>query len=41
MIYTPMLNDKGGFESDITVHCLDDHNFFIITGSAQPVRDLA
>ena len=41
VVYTPMLNDKGGFESDITVHCLDDSNFFIVTGSAQPVRDLA
>jgi 4-methylaminobutanoate oxidase (formaldehyde-forming) len=36
-----MLNRKGGFESDITVQRLGEREFFIVTGSAQPVRDLA
>ncbi len=43
MVYTAMLNQRGGFESDLTVMRLppERHNerFLIITGSAQPVRD--
>ncbi len=39
--YTPMLNRKGGYESDLTVQRWGEHEFFIVTGSAQPVRDLA
>ncbi len=41
LTYTAMLNRKGGFESDITVQRLGAQEFFIVTGSAQPVRDLA
>jgi 4-methylaminobutanoate oxidase (formaldehyde-forming) len=41
LTYTPMLNRKGGYESDVTVQRLGEHEFFIVTGSAQPVRDLA
>ena len=41
LTYTPMLNRKGGYESDVTVQRLADDEFFIVTGSAQPVRDLA
>ncbi len=41
LTYTAMLNRKGGFESDITVQRLGENEFFIVTGSAQPVRDLA
>ena len=41
LTYTAMLNRKGGFESDITVQRLGEREFFIVTGSAQPVRDLA
>ncbi len=41
LTYTAMLNRKGGFESDITVQRLAEQEFFIVTGSAQPVRDLA
>ena len=41
LTYTAMLNRKGGFESDITVQRLGAREFFIVTGSAQPVRDLA
>ena len=41
LTYTPMLNRKGGYESDLTVQCWGEQEFFIVTGSAQPVRDLA
>jgi 4-methylaminobutanoate oxidase (formaldehyde-forming) len=40
MVYTAMLNARGGFESDLTVMRLADERFQIITGSAQPQRDL-
>ena len=39
MVYTAMLNERGGFESDLTVIRLDVSRFKIITGSAQTVRD--
>ena len=43
MVYTPMLNERGGFESDLTViREAPDRNgdrFLIVTGSAQTVRD--
>jgi glycine cleavage system aminomethyltransferase T/glycine/D-amino acid oxidase-like deaminating enzyme len=39
MVYTAMLNERGGFESDLTVMRLAADRFLIITGSAQPVRD--
>jgi 4-methylaminobutanoate oxidase (formaldehyde-forming) len=39
MVYTPMLNARGGFESDVTVTRLSDDTFFILTGSAQATRD--
>jgi 4-methylaminobutanoate oxidase (formaldehyde-forming) len=41
VVYTAMLNRKGGFESDVTVQRLAADAFFLVTGSAQPVRDLA
>jgi 4-methylaminobutanoate oxidase (formaldehyde-forming) len=41
IVYTAMLNAKGGFESDFTVHRLGAEDFFIVTGTAQPVRDAA
>jgi len=41
LTYTPMLNRKGGYESDLTVQRWGEEEFFIVTGSAQPVRDLA
>jgi glycine cleavage system aminomethyltransferase T/glycine/D-amino acid oxidase-like deaminating enzyme len=44
MVYTPMLNERGGFESDLTViREAPDRNgdrFLIVTGSAQTVRDM-
>jgi glycine cleavage system aminomethyltransferase T len=39
MVYTAMLNERGGFESDLTVIRLAVDRFWIITGSAQTVRD--
>jgi 4-methylaminobutanoate oxidase (formaldehyde-forming) len=39
MVYTAMLNERGGFESDLTVMRLGEDRFLIVTGSAQPVRD--
>jgi 4-methylaminobutanoate oxidase (formaldehyde-forming) len=40
MLYTPMLNDRGGYESDLTVLRLALDSFLIITGSAQATRDM-
>ena len=40
MVYTPMLNERGGFESDVTVTRLGADRFLIVTGSAQTTRDL-
>ena len=40
MVYTAMLNARGGFESDLTVVRLADDRFQVVTGSAQPQRDL-
>ena len=43
MVYTAMLNERGGFESDLTIirqtpdQC--GERFLIVTGSAQAVRD--
>ena len=39
LVYTAMLNARGGFESDCTVLRLAADRFLVVTGSAQPVRD--
>ena len=39
MVYTPMLNARGGIESDLTVMRQATDKFLIVTGSAQTVRD--
>ena len=39
MVYTAMLNARGGFESDLTLIRIAEEKFLIITGSAQTVRD--
>ncbi len=39
VVYTAMLNDRGGFESDLTVMQLAAERYLLITGSAQPLRD--
>ena len=40
MVYTAMLNERGGFESDLTVIRLAAERFLIVTGSAQTTRDM-
>ena len=40
LIYTAMLNTKGGFESDLTVTRLADDRFLLITGANEGVKDL-
>src|ERR1022692_1526303 len=39
MVYTAMLNERGGFESDLTVTRIASDTFFILTGSSQTTRD--
>ncbi len=39
MVYTAMLNERGGFESDLTITRLAPDTFFILTGSGQATRD--
>ena len=39
-VYTGILNERGTFESDLTIARLARGKFLIITGSAQPVRDM-
>jgi len=39
-VYTGLLNARGTFESDLTMARLAPDKFLIITGSAQPVRDM-
>jgi 4-methylaminobutanoate oxidase (formaldehyde-forming) len=41
MVYTAMLNTRGGFESDLTITRLARDTFFILTGTAQATRDAA
>jgi len=41
MVYTAMLNERGGFESDLTVTRLGRDEFFIVTGSGQTTRDFS
>ena len=40
MVYTAMLNERGGFESDLTVIRQSAERFLIVTGSAQTTRDI-
>jgi 4-methylaminobutanoate oxidase (formaldehyde-forming) len=39
MAYTGMLNERGGFESDLTVTRLSPEAYLIVTGAAQTTRD--
>ena len=41
IVYTAMLNSRGGFESDLTITRLAADTFFILTGSAQTTRDFS
>jgi len=40
LVYTPILNSRGGYESDVVVMRLAPDTFQITTGTAQPRRDL-
>ncbi|QCP53843.1 FAD-dependent oxidoreductase [Trinickia violacea] len=39
-VYTGMLNERGGYESDFTLTRLAYDQYLLVTGSAQTVRDL-
>src|SRR5262245_11732832 len=38
-VYTPLLNERGGYESDLTVSRIAPDAYFIVTASGQRVRD--
>ena len=38
-VYTPFLNARGGYESDLTISRVGPQTWFLVTGSAQRVRD--
>jgi 4-methylaminobutanoate oxidase (formaldehyde-forming) len=38
-VYTGLFNERGGYESDLTITCLDADEYLVVTGSAQAVRD--
>lgn len=38
-VYTPMVNDKGGFELDVTVTRIAEDQYFIVTAAGTTVRD--
>ena len=40
IVYTSMLNEKGGIKCDLTVTRLDQDRFMVITGGASGVHDL-
>ena len=39
-VYTGILNDRGGFESDVTITRLAQDDYFLITATATGVHDL-
>lgn len=41
VIYTPLLDARGGFRSDLTILRLEEQHFRVITGAADAARDLA
>jgi len=38
-VYTPLLNGRGGFESDVTIARLAQDRYLLVTGTAQATRD--
>ncbi len=38
-VYTALLNDRGGFESDLTVTRVAGDEYYVVSGAAQAVRD--
>lgn len=41
VIYTPVLDPRGGFRSDLIILRLGEHHFRVITGASDTARDLA
>lgn len=41
VVYTALLNDRGGFESDLTITRTGIDEFLIVTGSGQQTRDFS
>jgi glycine cleavage system aminomethyltransferase T/glycine/D-amino acid oxidase-like deaminating enzyme len=39
IVYTGMLNEQGGYESDLTVVRQGEDEFYLVTGTAQTLRD--
>ncbi len=39
MVYTPLLNERGGYETDLTAMRLAENAFLLVTGTAQATRD--
>lgn len=39
VVYTPVLNDRGGFETDITVTRFSEDTFFVVTAVGTALRD--
>jgi glycine cleavage system T protein len=39
VVYTPLLNERGGFEADVTVTRFSEDTFFMVSGGATAVRD--
>eukprot|EP01038_Epipyxis_sp_PR26KG_P012753 gene12753-17099_t len=40
IVYTSMLNEKGGIEADVTITKLNHNEFMLITSTAQATRDM-
>jgi 4-methylaminobutanoate oxidase (formaldehyde-forming) len=40
-VYTPLLNDRGGIEADVTITRLAENRFRIVSGAATRRRDIA
>lgn len=38
-VYTGLLNERGGYESDVTISRLAEREFLVVTGTAQATRD--
>jgi len=41
IVYTQLLNPRGGIEADLTITRLDEDRFYLVTGSAYGPHDLA
>jgi 4-methylaminobutanoate oxidase (formaldehyde-forming) len=41
VVYTAMLNERGGIEADLTVTRLGENQYMIVTGGAGAIRDFA